>query len=478
MLRRSFSALAPYDVAVIGGGPGGYVAAIKAAQLGLKTVCIEKRGSLGGTCLNVGCIPSKALLHSTHLLHDAHANFARYGLKGGEAVTMDITAMQKQKDKQVVGLTSGIEFLFKKNKVDYVKGEGAFVNTTSINVKKNGGGEQVVEAKKFIIATGSEATEIPSLKFDEKVILSSTGALALSRVPKKMVVIGGGVIGLELGSVWAHLGSDVTVVEYAPKCSPFLDTEVSDYLIKCLTKNEKMKFKTSTKVVGGKVNGDRCQLEIEPAAGGAKEVIDCDAVLVSVGRRPFTGNLGLDKVNVETNKQGFVKIHNHFQTNVPNIYAIGDVVDKGPMLAHKAEDEGIACAEFLAGKHGHVNYDVIPSVIYTSPEVAAVGKTEQELKKAGVQYKVGKFNFSANSRAKAVDIQEGFVKVLADAKTDKILGMHIINSQAGELIAECGLAMEYGASSEDVGRTCHSHPTLSEAIKEACMACYDKPIHS
>jgi len=477
-MRRTLVGFAPYDVAIVGGGPGGYVAAIKAAQLGLKTVCIEKRGALGGTCLNVGCIPSKALLHATHMYHDAHSNFEKWGLKGGADVSCDVEQMQKHKGKQVVGLTSGIEYLFKKNKVDYVKGEGSFETSTVMNVKKIDGGADKVEAKKFVIATGSDPTPLPNLPFDEKIVLSSTGALALTRVPKKMIVIGGGVIGLELGSVWARLGADVTVVEYAPKCSPFLDTEISDGLIKCLSKHEKIKFMTSTKVNGGKVNGDTCTIEVEDAAGGNKRTLDCDALLVSVGRRPFTANLGLDNVGVKINERGFVMIDDHFKTSASNIFAIGDVVDKGPMLAHKAEDEGIACAEMLAGKAGHINYDTIPSVIYTNPEVAAVGKTEQELKKAGIKYKVGKFSFAANSRAKAIDSLDGFVKVLVDAKTDKILGVHILNGQAGELIAECVLAMEYGASSEDIGRTCHSHPTLSEAIKEACMACYDKPIHA
>lgn len=477
-MRRTFACLAPYDVAIIGGGPGGYVAAIKAAQLGLKTVCVEKRGSLGGTCLNIGCIPSKALLHATHMYHEAHSGFSKWGINGGESVTMDVPKMQKMKDKQVVGLTSGIDYLFKKNKVDYIKGEGSFESKSILNVKKLDGGAEKVEAKKFVIATGSDPTPLPNLPFDEKVVLSSTGALALTRVPKKMIVIGGGVIGLELGSVWARLGAEVTVVEYAPKCSPFLDTEISDGLIKILGKQEKMKFMTSTKVNGGRVDGDIATIEIEDAAGGNKRTLECDALLVSVGRRPFTSNLGLDNAGVKMNERGFVMIDDHFKTNVDNIFAIGDVVNKGPMLAHKAEDEGIACAEMLAGKAGHINYDTIPSVIYTTPEVAAVGKTEQELKKEGIKYKVGKFPFMANSRAKAIDQLDGFVKVLADAKTDRILGVHILNSQAGELIAECALAMEYGASSEDVGRTCHSHPTLSEAIKEACMACYDKAIHA
>ena len=477
MLRRSIARCSPYDVVVIGGGPGGYVAAIKAAQLGLKTACVEKRGSLGGTCLNVGCIPSKALLHATHMYHDAHENFSRYGMSGGEGVTMDVTKMQNQKQKSVSGLCAGIEYLFKKNGVAYLKGTGEFTADKKIKVAGLDGKEQVIETKNTIIATGSEPTALPFLPFDEKVVCSSTGTLSLPKVPKHLVVVGGGVIGLEMGSVWARLGAKVTVVEFMDKCSPFLDTEVSDTIVKLLKKNEKINFKMGTKVVSGKVEGDNAQLTVEPAKGGKSETIDCDALLVSVGRRPVTQGLGLGNINVSTNKGGFVMINDKFETNVKNVFAIGDVVDKGPMLAHKAEDEGIAIAEMLAGKAGHVNYDVIPGVIYTMPEVAWVGKNEQELKKAGVEIKVGKFPMSANSRAKAVDQQDGMIKVITDKKTDKILGVHMISTQAGELIGEATLAMEYGASSEDVGRTCHAHPTLSEAFKEACMSCFGKAIH-
>nr|CCC96150.1 unnamed protein product [Trypanosoma congolense IL3000] len=476
MFRRCSLRLNPYDVVVVGGGPGGYVAAIKAAQLGLKTACVEKRGALGGTCLNVGCIPSKALLHATHLYHDAHANFERYGLVGGKNVTMDVSKMQQQKESAVKGLTGGVEYLLKKNKVTYYKGEAGFLTPNTLNVKGLDGKDEKLEVKNTIIATGSEPTALPFLPFDEKVVLSSTGALALQRVPKKMVVIGGGVIGLELGSVWARLGAEVTVVEFAPRCAPTLDADVTDVLVGALKKNEKMKFMTNTKVVAGVNKGDSVDLEVEQA-GGKRETLHCDALLVSVGRRPYTAGLGLDKINVATNERGFVKIGSHFETNVAGVYAIGDVVDKGPMLAHKAEDEGVACAEILAGRPGHVNYDVIPGVIYTMPEVASVGKTEDELKKAGVAYKVGKFPFNANSRAKAVAIEDGFVKVLTDKATDRILGVHIVCSAAGELIAEACLAMEYGASSEDVGRTCHAHPTMSEALKEACMACFAKTIN-
>ncbi|KAF8301583.1 putative dihydrolipoyl dehydrogenase [Trypanosoma cruzi] len=476
MFRRCAVKLNPYDVVVIGGGPGGYVASIKAAQLGMKTACVEKRGTLGGTCLNVGCIPSKALLHATHLYHDAHANFARYGLMGGEGVTMDSAKMQQQKERAVKGLTGGVEYLFKKNKVTYYKGEGSFETAHSIRVNGLDGKQEMLETKKTIIATGSEPTELPFLPFDEKVVLSSTGALALPRVPKTMVVIGGGVIGLELGSVWARLGAEVTVVEFAPRCAPTLDEDVTNALVGALAKNEKMKFMTSTKVVGGTNNGDSVSLEVE-GKNGKRETLTCEALLVSVGRRPFTGGLGLDKINAAKNERGFVKIGDHFETSIPDVYAIGDVVDKGPMLAHKAEDEGVACAEILAGKPGHVNYGVIPAVIYTMPEVASVGKSEDELKKEGVAYKVGKFPFNANSRAKAVSTEDGFVKVLVDKATDRILGVHIVCTTAGELIGEACLAMEYGASSEDVGRTCHAHPTMSEALKEACMACFAKTIN-
>ena len=479
MLRRNVFKLKPYDVVVVGGGPGGYVAAIKAAQLGLKTACVEKRGTLGGTCLNVGCIPSKALLHATHLYHDAHTQFSKWGIQGGEKVTMDISKMQQQKTKSVKGLTGGVEYLLKKNAVDYVIGSGELLgNGTTVSVTGNDGKKSTLEAKNVVIATGSEPTALPFLPFDEKVVMSSTGALDIPQPPKHMVVVGGGVIGLELGSVWARLGSKVTVIEFADVIAPFLDTDASKALVKVLSAKEKLKFKTSTKVTAGSVSGNTATITVEPAAGGTPEKIEADALLVSVGRKPYTAGLGLEKVGVKMDKRGFVEVDDHLQTNVKGVYAIGDVINKGPMLAHKAEDEGIAIAEQLAGKAGHVNYDVIPGVIYTSPEIAWVGKSEQELKKAGIQYKKGVFNFAANSRAKAVDVTDGFVKVLTDAATDKILGVIIVNAQAGELIAEAGLAMEYGASSEDVGRTCHAHPTLSEAVKEACMACFAKPIHS
>eukprot|EP01060_Flectonema_neradi_P016646 TRINITY_DN2327_c2_g1_i1.p1 TRINITY_DN2327_c2_g1~~TRINITY_DN2327_c2_g1_i1.p1 ORF type:complete len:477 (+),score=140.61 TRINITY_DN2327_c2_g1_i1:50-1480(+) len=476
MFRRSLFNFAAHDVVVIGGGPGGYVAAIKAAQLGLNVACIEKRGTLGGTCLNVGCIPSKTLLNATHKLHEAHSDFARLGLTGGEGVGFDHGKLMGAKNTAIKALTGGIEMLFKANKVKYYVGEGAITKDKKVVVTGTDGKKETVDAKNIVIATGSDPTPLPFAPFDEKTICSSTGALSLEEVPKDLVVIGGGVIGLELGSVWSRLGAKVTVVEFLDQVSPFLDAEVSKEVVKLLKKNEKMAFKTSTKVTNITKSGKNVTVSVE--SKGKTEDLKCNAVLVSVGRRPFTDGLGLDTVGVKTNKGGFVEIDDDFKTNVPGIYAIGDVVNKGPMLAHKAEDEGIAVAELLAGKAGHINYDTIPGVIYTNPEVAWVGKNEQELKEAKVDYVVGKFRFVANSRAKANDSTQGFVKVLTDKRTDKILGMHIVNTMAGELIAEGALAMEYGASAEDVGRTCHAHPTLSEAVKEACMACYSKPIHS
>jgi len=481
MFRRSLVARAPtgkFDVVIIGGGPGGYVAAIKAAQLGLKTACIEKRATLGGTCLNVGCIPSKALLHASHAYHEAHHAFAKLGMVGGESVSMDIAAMQKTKTGVVNGFTGGINYLFSKNKVTRFSGLATFESANVITVTKEDGTKETVETAKTVIATGSEPTPLPFLPFDEKVVLSSTGGLDLPQVPAHMIVVGGGVIGLELGSVWARLGSKVTVVEFADRCCPFLDAQVGKEMIECLKRSEKMIVKTSTKVVSGKVDGTKASIVVQGvAAGSPSETLECDALLVSVGRKPYTTGLGLEKIGVAKNERGFVKIDGHFATNVPGVYAIGDVVDKGPMLAHKAEDEGIAVSEELAGKAGHVNYDAIPSVIYTTPEVASVGKTEEELAKAGIKFKKGVFKMSANSRAAAVGQKEGIVKVLADEATDKILGVHMCCASAGELIAEATLAMEYGASSEDVGRTCHAHPTLSEAMKEACMSIFTKAIH-
>lgn len=476
-LRPLSTAGGKYDVVIVGGGPGGYVAAIKASQLGLKTACIESRGSLGGTCLNVGCIPSKALLHSSHMYEHAVKDFSHHGVVINGSVSVDITKMMANKSKAVVGLTGGIEYLFKKYKVDYVKGFGKLSGPNSVSVNLTSGGTQVVEAKNIILAVGSEPTPLPTCPVDNarKRVVDSTGALELDKIPKKMVVIGGGVIGLEMGSVWRRLGTEVTVVEFLDTITPSIDKEISQNFLKIL-KKQGMKFMLSTKVTGTEVTADSVKLTLQPAAGGPSTVFETDVALVSTGRRPFTRNIGLQELGIETDKIGRIKVNEHFQTAVPSIFAIGDAID-GPMLAHKAEEEGIACVENLAGFSGHVNYNCIPGVVYTHPEVATVGQTEEQLKAAGVSYNKGTFPFSANSRARTTGDFEGMIKVLADKETDRILGMHIIGSNAGEMIAEGVLAMEYGASSEDIARTCHAHPTLSEALKEACMATYDKPIH-
>lgn len=431
---------------------------------------------MGGTCLNVGCIPSKALLHSSHLYEHAHKDFAQHGISV-ENVKIDVPKMIENKNKAVKGLTGGIEMLFRKNKVDYIKGFGKLAGPNSINVALNEGGNKTIEAKNIVLAVGSEPTPLPPVPVDNAAmkIVDSTGALNISQTPKKMVVIGGGVIGLEMGSVWNRLGTEVTVVEFADTITPGIDKEITAAFLKSL-KKQGLKFMLSTKVTKSEVNGDNVTLTVEPSAGGSVATIDADIVLVSTGRRPFTKNIGLEELGIETDKIGRIKVDHHFKTKVPSIFAIGDAID-GPMLAHKAEEEGIACVENIAGFAGHVNYDVIPGVIYTHPEVAAVGQTEEQLKKAGIAYNKGTFPFQANSRARASGDSEGLVKILADKETDKILGIHIIGPNAGEMIAEGVLAMEYGASSEDVARTCHAHPTLSEAFKEACMATYDKAIH-
>ena len=448
--------------------------AIKAAQLGLKVACIEGRGALGGTCLNVGCIPSKALLHSSHMFHEAKHSFASHGVVV-DNVSIDLEKMMAQKLGAVDGLTKGIEGLFKKNKVEYVKGWGKFKSATEVEVALADGSTKVMKAKSIIIATGSEVTPLPGVPVDEDKIVSSTGALELKKVPKTMIVIGGGVIGLEMGSVWSRLGAEVTVVEYTDTIVPAMDAEIRRAFQRTLTK-QGFKFKLGTKVNGAEVTADGVKLSVESAKGGKEEVLDAEVVLVSTGRRPFTNGLGLEAIGVETDKRGFIPVNDHFQTNVPSVYAIGDAVP-GPMLAHKAEEDGVACAEILAGKPGHVNYNTVPGIVYTWPEVASVGLTEDECKKAGLDYKTGKFSFMANSRARSVDDTEGLVKFIADAKTDKILGAHIMGPNAGELIHECVLAMEYGASTEDIARTCHGHPTLSEAVKEAALATFFKPIH-
>lgn len=468
------------DLVVIGGGPGGYVAAIKAAQLGLSVTCVEKRGSLGGTCLNVGCIPSKALLHSSHLYEDANQSFSKHGIDINGGVSVNIPAMMKHKTSSVNGLTKGIEGLFKKNKITYVKGSGSLSTPNTVDVQLLDGGNSTINAKNIIIATGSEVATLPSVPIDEETIVSSTGALALDKVPQKMVVIGGGVIGLEMGSVWRRLGAEVTVVEFLDRIVPGVDTEIANTFLKIL-KKQKMKFKLGTKVVASKKEGDKVILDLEASKGGEPESLEADIVLVATGRRPHTDKLGLDKAGVEMDDRGRVHVDSSYRTNIPNVYAIGDVV-KGPMLAHKAEDEGLVAAEIIAGVgEGHINYDCIPGVIYTHPEVATVGKTEEDLKEAGTDYAKGVFPFQANSRARTNDVggdfAQGMVKVLTDKKTDRVLGMHIVGPNAGELIAEGVLAMEYGASSEDIARTCHAHPTLSEATREAAMAAHGKPIH-
>lgn len=463
-----------YDVVVIGGGPGGYVAAIRAAQLGLKTACVEMRGTLGGTCLNVGCIPSKALLHASELFDEANVGMEKYGIKTGK-VSVDLKQMMNHKDGIVTDLTNGIEFLFKKNKVDYVKGRGKVASAGKVDVELSDGGSQTLDTKNIVIATGSDVASLPGIDIDEKIVVSSTGALSLPKVPKHMVVIGGGVIGLELGSVWKRLGADVTVVEFMDRITPEMDGEVSKTFARIL-KKQGFKFKLKSKVTGVKTTKTGATVTIEPAAGGDAETVKADAVLVSVGRRPYTDGLGLDEAGVNMTERGQVDINDHFETNIPGIYAIGDVV-RGAMLAHKAEDEGIAVAEIIAGYAGHVNYGAIPGVIYTMPEVASVGKTEEQLKEAGTAYNVGKFPFTANSRAKANSQTDGFVKILSSKDSDKVLGAHIIGADAGNMIAEVTLAIEKGLTAEDIAYTCHAHPTEAEAVKEAAMAAGGSPIH-
>lgn len=474
LARGYASSSEPYDVIVIGGGPGGYVAAIKAAQGGLKTACVEKRGALGGTCLNVGCIPSKSLLNNSHIFHQTQHDLKNRGIDVSE-VKLNLPQMLKAKESSVTALTKGVEGLFKKNKVDYLKGTASFASPTTVDVKLNDGGEQQIEGKNIIIATGSEVTPFPGVEIDEEQIISSTGALSLKEVPEKMVVIGGGVIGLELGSVWSRLGAKVTVVEFQDAIGgPGLDSEVSQQFKKLLEK-QGIQFKLGTKVNGIEKQDGKVMVRTE-GKDGKEQDYDANVVLVSIGRRPVTKGLNLEAIGVELDKKGRVVVDDEFNTTCKGVKCIGDATF-GPMLAHKAEDEGIAVAEMLATGYGHVNYDVIPAVIYTHPEIAWVGKSEQELKNDGVQYKVGKFPFLANSRAKTNVDTDGFVKFLVEKDTDKILGVFIIGPNAGEMIAEAGLAMEYGASAEDVARTCHAHPTLSEAFKEGAMAAYSKPIH-
>ena len=462
-----------FQAIVIGGGPGGYVCAIRLAQLGLKTACIESRGSLGGTCLNVGCIPSKSLLNLSEEFHKAQ-NLSSRGIEVGD-VKLNLSKMMKNKDKAVTILTKGVEFLLKKNKVAYFKGTGSFKTKNEILIKDDQNKETLVKTNHVVIATGSDPVSLPGVKFDEKVIVSSTGALKLEKVPKKMVVVGGGYIGLEMGSVWSRLGSEVQVVEFLDHITPGMDKEISNEFMKIL-KKQGIKFNMQNKVENIKSKSSGAVVSTIDKDGN-KNDFECDVVLISVGRKPNTKGLNLKEIGVELDERNRIKTDKNLKTNVENIYAIGDVIN-GPMLAHKAEDEGIAVAENIAGQSGHVNYDTIPGVIYTTPEVASIGKTEEQLKEKNIKYKIGKFSFMANSRAKAIDDTEGFVKILADEKTDKVLGAHLIGPHAGELIAEIGVAMEFGASSEDIARTCHAHPTFSEAVKEAALSVDKRAIHS
>ncbi|MDU3127661.1 MAG: dihydrolipoyl dehydrogenase [Bradyrhizobium sp.] len=466
--------MANYDLVVIGTGPGGYVCAIRAAQLGMKVAVVEKNATLGGTCLNVGCMPSKALLHASELFEEAGHSFAKMGIKV-PAPEIDLPAMMNFKQQGIDGNVKGVEFLMKKNKIDVLQGKGKILGTGKVQVTGNDGTAQTVETKNIVIVTGSDIARLKGIEIDEKRIVSSTGALSLDKIPSSLLVVGAGVIGLELGSVWRRLGAKVTVVEFLDRILPGMDLEIAKQFQRILEK-QGFAFKLGAKVTGVDTSGATLAATIEPAAGGAAEKIEADVVLVAIGRVPYTDGLGLQEAGVVLDNRGRVQIDHHFATSVPGVYAIGDVV-AGPMLAHKAEDEGVAVAEILAGQAGHVNYDVIPGVVYTTPEVASVGKTEDELKQAGVAYTVGKFPFTANGRSKVNQTTDGFVKILADAKTDRVLGAHIIGREAGELIHEAAVLMEFGGSAEDLARTCHAHPTRSEAVKEAALAVGKRAIH-
>ena len=462
-----------FDVIVIGSGPGGYVCAIRLAQLGLKTACIESRDTLGGTCLNIGCIPSKSLLNLSENFHKAK-NFEKIGIEIGQ-VKLNLEKMMKNKNKSVTILTKGIEFLFKKNKITYFNGVASFKSKNQVHISHKDKKETIIESKNIVISTGSEPINLPGIKFDEKKIISSTGALSMQSVPKKMLVIGGGYIGLEMGSVWSRLGSEVHVIEFLDHITPGMDKEISNEFMKIL-KKQGINFHLNTKVDSITKSNNKVVAQTSDKEG-KKKSFECNVALISIGRKPYTQNLNLNKVGIKLDEKGRIKVNKNFQTTISHIYAIGDVIE-GPMLAHKAEEEGIAVAELIAGQAGQVNYDVIPGVIYTYPEVAYVGMTEEQLKSKKQSYKIGKFSFMANSRAKAIDETEGFVKILVNDKTDKILGVHIIGPHAGELIAEIAIAMEFGASSEDIARTCHAHPTFSEAIKEAALSVDKRQIHS
>ena len=463
-----------FDVIVVGSGPGGYVCAIRCAQLGLKTACVESRKTLGGTCLNVGCIPSKSLLNSSEMYHKAHKEFNNLGIETG-GIKLNLSKMMNNKDKSVLTLTKGIEFLFKKNKITHLKGKGSISAKDTVVVTDNSGKKISYKTKSIVISTGSVSTSLPGIKIDEKIVVSSTGAISFKKVPKDLVVIGGGYIGLELSSVWKRLGSNVIVIEFLDHIISGMDKDISTEFQKILNK-QGINFKLNSNVTAVSVVKNKAVVDFTNNKSKKRERIECDKVLVAVGRKANIGD-DISKLGIELNKQNKIQVNEKFQTSIKNIYAVGDVIDKGPMLAHKAEDEGIAVAEIIAGQAGHVNYNVIPAVIYTSPEVAMIGETEEKLKKENIKYKVGKFPFLANSRAKVNNESEGFVKIIADEKTDKVLGVSMISAVAGTMIAEAAIAMEFGASAEDIARTCHAHPTHSEAVKEAAMTVDKRPIH-
>ena len=463
-----------YDVIVIGTGPGGYVCAIRAAQLGLNTAVVEKRATFGGTCLNIGCIPSKAMLHASELYEEAGHSFAQMGIKVGKA-SVDLAALLKYKEQNVDSNVKGVDFLFRKNKIEAFHGAGKIIAPGKVEVKAADGKTQTLETKNIVIATGSDVARLNGIDIDEKRVVSSTGALDFTKVPQKLLIVGAGIIGLELGSVWRRLGAEVVIVEFLDHILPGIDSEVARQFHRMLQK-QGIAFKLASKVTGIDTSGKALKVKVEPAAGGTAETIEADSVLVAIGRVPFTDGLGLDAAGVKRDNRGRVIVDPHLRTNIAGIYAVGDVI-AGPMLAHKAEEEGVAAAEIIAGQAGHVNYEVIPNVVYTYPEIASVGKTEEELKQAGIAYQVGKFPFTANSRARALLMTDGFVKILADAKTDRVLGVHILGPDAGTMIAEAAIAMEFGASSEDIARTCHAHPTLNEAVKEAALAVAKRAIN-